>query len=153
MGERVRSGLFNTLGDISELEVLDAFAGSGALSIEAISRGAKRSTAIEIDRRAQAVIARNILTLNVGDKVKLIKSSASAWLSTSADSFDIVLLDPPYNDLQSSLLIKLAERVQINGVVVISLPPKAHLDLPSNFSSLAAKDYGDATLRFYRRLS
>jgi 16S rRNA (guanine966-N2)-methyltransferase len=153
MSEKARGALFNTLGDISQLTVLDAFAGSGALAFEAVSRGAKSVIAIERDRLAQRTISENITHLNVEEQVRLIKTGANAWLQTSSDSFDLVLLDPPYDDLQPKLLAKLANRSKIGGLAVLSLPPKTQIDLSPTHEAVAAHDYGDAQLVFYRRIS
>jgi 16S rRNA (guanine966-N2)-methyltransferase len=153
MGDRVRGALFNTLGDISGLEILDAFAGSGALSFEAVSRGATRATAIESDRSAQKAIEQSINMLSVGNRMKLIKASAHAWLSTNPEvRFDIILCDPPYDNLQPGLLIKLAERAKPAGVVVVSVPPDYQINLPPcDFQILTTKSYGDAQLLFFER--
>jgi 16S rRNA (guanine966-N2)-methyltransferase len=153
MGDRVRGALFNTLGDISGLEILDAFAGSGALSFEAVSRGATRAIAIESDRSAQKAIEQSINMLSVGNRMKLIKASAHAWLSTNPEvRFDIILCDPPYDNLQPGLLIKLAERAKPAGVVVVSVPPDYQVNLPPrDFQMLATKSYGDAQLLFFER--
>jgi 16S rRNA (guanine966-N2)-methyltransferase len=153
MSNKARGALFNVLGDIEGFSVLDAFAGTGALSFEAVSRGAGSSLAIEIDREAQKVIEKNIKELGVKGQVKLIKASSSAWLGTSNDVFDLVLCDPPYNDPQPKLLRRLAERVKPGGVVVFSLPPRSDFSLDSEFERLTAKNYGDIELVFYRRLS
>lgn len=154
MSDRVRGALFNVLGDLEGLTVLDAFAGSGALGFEAISRGAKFVTFVDNDRMAQETIEGNIKTLRVIELTKLIKASANAWLSTNTEkTFDIVLCDPPYADLQEKLLNHLAERVQVGGIVVLSLPPKAEISFSQESYELAAnKDYGDARLVFYRRI-
>ena len=152
MSDKGRGALFNALGDISGLSLLDAFAGSGALSFEAISRGAARATAIDIDRNAQKAIADNIKALNLASQVKLVKAVASSWLSTTDDLFDLVLLDPPFDDLQPNLLTRLAERTKPGGVLVLSLPPKAQISLSDNFHPLATKSYGDNQLVFYRRI-
>jgi 16S rRNA (guanine966-N2)-methyltransferase len=154
MSDRVKGALFNVLGDLDGLMVLDAFAGSGALSLEAASRGAEQVLAIENERIAQKVIEENIAALELEDSVKLIRASANAWLSTNEDtSFNIVLCDPPYDNLQEPLLIRLASHVKVGGLIVFSLPPKASLMLPSDeFTPEVSKDYGDARLVFYRRI-
>jgi 16S rRNA (guanine966-N2)-methyltransferase len=153
MSDKVRGALFNSLGDIDGLEVLDAFAGSGALSYEALSRGAKRVVAIDIDKAAQNAIAENIKMLNLNNSMKLVKAGAGPWLSTTDQVFDIILCDPPYDDIQPKLLFKLADRLKHEGVIIFSLPPKADFSLSSNYELLTEKSYGDASLSFYKRLS
>ncbi len=151
MGDKIRGALFNILGDIEGLSILDAFAGSGALSFEAVSRGAATAIAIECDRLAQATIARNITTLGLADKVKLIKATANAWLETSNQTFDIVLLDPPYNDRQEALIARLAARVSAEGTVVISWPGDVEAPEIAGFGCIVKRSYGDAQLLFYQR--
>lgn len=152
MSDKGRGALFNALGDIEGLSVLDAFAGSGALAFEAISRGAARVTAIERDRSAQMAVAANITTLGLKKQVKLIRANAAGWLTTADDAFDLVLLDPPFEDLQPNLLLKLAMRTNDDGIVVFSLPPDARLNLPATgFEHVNTKSYGDNQLVFYRK--
>jgi len=150
MSDKIRGALFNTLGDIEGLTVLDAFAGSGAISFEAISRGASQVIAIEQDKAAQRIIAENIRNLGIVQTVKLIKTSASSWLQTSSGAtFDIVILDPPYDDVQSSLIQRLAATVSHDGVLVISWPGSME---PLHFDGLEQikrRTYGDAQLLFY----
>ncbi|HSW37249.1 MAG TPA: RsmD family RNA methyltransferase [Candidatus Saccharimonadales bacterium] len=153
MSDKIRGALFNALGDIAGLTVLDPFAGSGALSFEAISRGAKSALAIDSDPAAQRAIAENMRALGLADAVKLINANANAWLKTSSETFDLVLCDPPYDSLQQDLLEKLAERAKIGGLIIYSLPPKANFALPTNYQPLSTKSYGDAQLVFYRRTS
>ena len=101
MGERMRGALFNILGDVDGLRVLDAFAGTGALGLEALSRGASEAVFIERDRVAQKVLQENIDALGVSDRAKLIKSSGSAWTDTpELQGFDLIFADPPYHDVQ-----------------------------------------------------
>lgn len=154
MSDRVKGALFNVLGDLDGLTVLDAFAGSGALSFEAASHGAAEIVAIENERIAQKVIEENITLLELKGVVKLVKASANAWLSTNKNAiFDIVLCDPPYDNLQEPSLVRLADRVKVGGLVIFSLPPKARLILPpDSFVLEVSKDYGDALLVFYRRI-
>ena len=151
MSDKGRGALFNALGDVVGLSVLDAFAGSGALSFEAVSRGAARALAIDSDRAAQKAIADNIKSLQLAGQVKLVTASANAWLSTTDDQFDLVLLDPPFENLQPDLLLKLAGRAKPGGVVVLSLPPNADLALLDNYQHLNTKAFSDNQLVFYRR--
>lgn len=153
MSDKMRGALFNVLGDISGLTVLDALAGSGALAYEALSRGAGAATLIDHDRNAQRTIEDNIASLDLSARARLIKASAGAWLSTTAETFDIVLLDPPYQDVQLPLLKKLAQRAKPGGVVVLSLPPAVQPELPADYEPLAVKSYGDSQLVFYRRIA
>src|SRR5438445_6894886 len=83
MSDKMRGALFNALGDLSGLTVLDAFAGSGALAFEAVSRGAQHVVAIDVDKSAQRTIAKNITALGLADRVKLVRASAGAWLTTT----------------------------------------------------------------------
>ena len=152
MSDKMRGALFNALGDIEGLSVLDAFAGSGALSFEAVSRGAARALALDNDTAAQRAITDNIKALSLAGRVKLVRAAAGAWLRTSDELFDIVLCDPPYEDYQPALLAKLAARARPGGVVVLSLPPEASLQMPADYQLLVSKNYGDGQLSFYRRL-
>src|SRR5579883_2683533 len=79
MSDKVRGALFNMLGDISGLTVFDAFAGSGALSFEAISRGAKSAVAVDIDKSAHKTILKNAKQLGVPAQLKAIRANASGW--------------------------------------------------------------------------
>jgi 16S rRNA (guanine966-N2)-methyltransferase len=153
MSDKVRGALFNTLGDITGLTVLDAFAGSGAIAFEAISRGAADVVAIDNDRRAQQTIADNIKVLGLDNQIKLIRAAVGSWLNTSTDAFNIVIVDPPYDDIPKTALINLTERVQPGGLYVLSLPPNAEVRPGENFALLDEKTYGDAKLVFYRRIA
>jgi len=153
MSDKVRGALFSMLGELDELTVLDAFSGSGALAFEAVSRGAEAVTAIEQDRAAQAVITENIKKLDVAKSVKLIKSNVSAWDSTQPGvTYDIVLCDPPYDDVQLPTLEKMTKHTKVDGIFVLSWPGNEE---PPEFLGLVRivqKSYGDAQLAFYQKI-
>lgn len=149
MSDKMRGALFNMLGDISGLTVLDAFAGSGALSFEAISRGAASSLAIENDRAAQRAIQENIAALGLAEQVHLIRASARAWLNTTDGIFDLLLLDPPYDALQLSLLQLLAARLRPGGRLVLSWPGKMEPPVLNGLALVSSKNYGDGSLHSY----
>lgn len=153
MSDKIRGALFNMLGDIEGLTVLDAMAGSGALSFEAISRGAKDATAIEAKRAPFKAIDDSVKGLGLQKQIKAINADAGSWSShNQAKKFDIVLLDPPYQDLQINLLAKLTNHAKKGGIVVVSWP--GH-ELPPAFDTcqlITDKKYGDAQLIFYRKV-
>lgn len=153
MGDRVRTALFNTLGDIHGLSLLDAFAGSGAIGIEAISRGASRVVAVESDKNAARTVRENIELLDVGDKMDGVRAFVHSWSRRTHEMFDIIVADPPYDALDYKTLEALPGRCKDGGIMVYSLPPKARLIMPASYEQLANKSYGDATLLFYRKPS
>jgi 16S rRNA (guanine966-N2)-methyltransferase len=153
MSDKIRGALFNMLGDIDRLTVLDAFAGTGALSFEAISRGAAAVVAIESDRIAQATITRNIQNLQLQKKVKLVCATALAWSNTyNGQPFDIVLLDPPYDNLQPNTVEQIIDLTAQSGIAVVSWPGGQHLPEFNGFACVHHKTYGDAQLGYYRRI-
>jgi 16S rRNA (guanine966-N2)-methyltransferase len=152
MSERVRGALFNILGDITEKTVLDPFAGSGALSFEALSRGAASSVALENDKRAQTVIQRNIQSLGLEKSVRLIKANCRMWSEQNPEvKFDLILADPPYHDMQLSTVSLLTRHLNPKGLMVLSYSGR---DLAPTVSGVVVVDkflYGDAALAFYHQ--
>lgn len=149
----MRGALFNTLGDIEGLTVLDPFGGTGALSFEAISRGAANAKTIERDKRSYENIIKNITNLDAGEKVKAIRANASGWSDYNPGiQFDLVLMDPPYDNLQLNLVQKLISRHLKNiGVAVLSCPERIPAPLFNDVDIAANKKYGDGQLVFYRK--
>jgi 16S rRNA (guanine966-N2)-methyltransferase len=102
--DRVREAMFDVLTHLDgedavfDAEVLDLFAGSGALGIEALSRGAAHVTFVESDRDATATIEANLASTGLGDdaRYKIVRAEALGYLERSATEFDLVLADPPY---------------------------------------------------------
>lgn len=151
MSERMRGALFNSLGDIAGQTVLDAFAGSGALSYEAISRGAAQATAVDADKAAVATMQKNRISLGLGSRLQVTRASITSWLNTTQTDYDIVLADPPYNDIQLPLLEELTTRVRVNGLFVLSWPGGMSVPTFAGLEQLSHKQYGDSELVFYRR--
>lgn len=152
MSEKIRGALFNSLGDIDGLYVLDAYAGSGAVGFEAISRGASKVIAVEADKPAQTCIKINITSLQVEESYTLINSFIMSFVRRTHETFDIVVADPPYDGLVYKDLEALPKTVKVGGLLIYSLPPTARLVLPKEFELLQQKNYGDATLSFYRKI-
>jgi 16S rRNA (guanine(966)-N(2))-methyltransferase RsmD len=119
--DKLRETLFNILAPrIAGARVLDGYAGTGAIGIEAISRGAASVTFVERDRRAQTLIAENLAHCGVTDGYVIIRASvARAIDDRHADPFDIMIFDPPYDEQPENDLASAGEQLAAGGVLVL----------------------------------
>ncbi len=153
MSEKARGGLFSALGDIEGLTVLDAFAGSGALSFEAASRGAAHVTAIDIDKNAHETIKHNSDQLGVQAKIKAIRANCSGWSDNNPDQkFDIIICDPPFDQIKIALLQKLVKHLNNRGTFIINMPSGLEVFELKNLRIIKKSVYGDTMLVFYKNL-
>lgn len=149
--DRVREALFSILGDVGGLDVLDLYCGTGALGLEALSRGAGTVTLVDADTAAAAA---NLAALGVADRVDLIKSDALAFLRRDRGGHDLVLLDPPYrlarpvgSDLSKLLVPGLREGARVVTESAAERPLELDVEL------LPLRDerrYGATLLRFHQ---
>lgn len=153
MSERVRSSLFNILGTkTQDANILDAFAGSGSLGFEALSRGASSAIFIERDRQANRILSENVKLLNVNDKTKVLQMNVSSWITKNEDKyFDVIFTDPPYNDMQFSTVTRLGQLLSPNGVMVLSYPGSGEVPSIMGVVVVDNRSYGNAALAFYRK--
>jgi len=154
MSERARGALFNSLGDLVEgVDVLDAFAGTGAIGLEALSRGARHATFVERDRIAQKVLAKNITALGLEDQSTLIRTTVFNWIETSGDQqFDLIFADPPYHDPQLSTVTKLLGLLKPNGLMILSHSGKGEVSAKTGVVVVDNRSYGNACLTTFRRI-
>lgn len=123
--DRVKEALFSIVGPVVGDRVLDLFAGSGALAIEALSRGAATATCVDDDRGAAEAIAANASVLGLGDRLRLVRRGWRGALQAAAEGgevFDLVLADPPYDLLPviaEEMGEALAEVLAPGAIVVI----------------------------------
>jgi len=151
MSDNVRGALFNSLGDIEGLSVLDAFAGTGAIAIEAISRGAAWSQAVEKDPRIFKILTTNVALLGVQDQISTTRANVVSWSQRHQDArFDIVVCDPPYNKLQLGTVGDLVRHLKSTSIMVVSHPGKEPEPSIHGVVAVGNKRYGDAALTFYR---
>lgn len=151
MSERVRGSLFNQLGDVTGLRVLDAFAGTGVVGLELLSRGANSAVLIEKDRIAQKVIDANIKSLGLKGRAKLIRSTIASWDDTTeSEKFDLIFADPPYHDMQLSTVSRLVRHLNPKGLMILSHPGRESAPTVNGVVVVDKRSYGDAALAFYR---
>jgi 16S rRNA (guanine966-N2)-methyltransferase len=145
--DRAREALFSILGDIEGAEVLDLFCGTGALGIEAVSRGARRAVLVDIDTAPASVKAED---LGLTDRVNVIRRDALAYLKSTTEEFDLILCDPPYTlaarvarDLENLVPSRLRE----GGRLVTESSSRTPMDLRLTLDE--DRTYGEASIRIW----
>lgn len=151
MSERARNALFNILGNsVGGARVLDAFAGSGSLGLEALSRGARTATFIERDRVAARIIEENLTLLKEDGTV--VATTVSNWLTTAdIEPFDLIFADPPYYDPQFSTVKRLLGLLKPSALMVLSHPGKGEVPSVSGVVVVDNRSYGNLNFTLYRR--
>ena len=154
MSERVRNAMFNSIGlEVQGARVLDAFAGTGSVGLEALSRGAKSVTFIEKDRIAQRILQSNTVLIGVENTTELVRTTVSNWLETyNGDKFDIIFADPPYHDPQFSTVSKLFDLLKPGALMVLSHAGRGEEPTKNGVVVVANRSYGNAFLTFYRHV-
>jgi 16S rRNA (guanine966-N2)-methyltransferase len=149
-GDRVREAVFNALGSLGAVEgarVLDLFAGSGALAIEALSRGASSAVLVERDRAARRAIDANLAVTDLTARATVVAGTAEGFLSSCGQRFDLALVDPPYRfDGWIPLLEALAPH--LDGVAV--LESDRPVRLPVGWRVEREKRYGGTLVQIAR---
>lgn len=154
--ERVKEALFSIIQfDIEGRNVLDLFAGSGQLGIEAISRGARRCVFVDSSRQSISIVRENLEHCRLSDRARVLQSEALAYLAGCGEKFDIALLDPPYYaGLLEKILPALSGKMNVGGVIIcetaydITLPDEA-----GDFTKRREYRYGRVVLTLYRHRS
>lgn len=151
---RMREALFNILAfDIKGRRVLDLFAGSGALGLEALSRGAAAVTLVENDRKACEIIAKNINLCKADERVRLICRPVERLQNTDA-CYDLVLMDPPYGQqlVDSTLRLLAAKGLLPPQATVVAEHETGYAPSfdPKAYRLMQSRTYGKGTLSFYK---
>jgi 16S rRNA (guanine966-N2)-methyltransferase len=152
-GDRVREAAFNLIGPVEGASVLDLFAGSGAMGIEALSRGAERCVFAESDRAACRVIAANLERLRLTGAVVHCRDAAGVLRDEAAARrrYELVLVDPPYGEwpaLQPLLAGLLPAVLEQGGLLVVETGEREEPELP--LEQVTSRRYGSARLTLFR---
>ena len=153
--QRVKEAMFSAIQfEIAGRRVLDAFAGSGQLGIEALSRGAGSCLFLEIDGKALAMVRQNIARAKVLDKARLLQADAVQYMRRTMDTFDLIFLDPPYGRQLLQAAIPLAAALLCAGGILVCEAP-AQESLPEQCGdTLLSKEYrhGKTKILVYRKI-
>jgi len=152
--DKLRETLFNILAPrIDGARVLDGFAGTGAIGIEALSRGAGHVTFAEKDPRAVALIETNLAACGIAADYNIRRGDVLASLRSPGAAFDLILLDPPY-DLHpvSPTLEAAAACLSAGGLIVLERATRREPDVPATIARVRDVKSGDSTLTFLTHL-
>jgi 16S rRNA (guanine966-N2)-methyltransferase len=151
-GDRVREAVFNLVGPVEGARVLDLYAGSGAMGLEALSRGAESATFVEADGAAAETIVRNLDKLGLGGATVLRDDAVRQLASDAAAGrrYDLVLIDPPYRMLSRllpMLVTHLPAVVEPGGLVVVESDAREEPELP--LPRRTSRRYGSARISIF----
>lgn len=152
--EMTKEAVFSILHfELEQAMVLDLFAGSGQLGIEALSRGAKFAVFVDTSRQAQEIIRKNLAAAKLAQQARVAAMDAGAYLNSCTERFDIILLDPPYGQqILDRLLPKAAEHLQDSGVIVCETERNETLpEQVGEFLLHKTYRYGKAKITTYRK--
>jgi 16S rRNA (guanine966-N2)-methyltransferase len=156
----VREAVFSALdarAAIVDAVVLDLYAGSGALAIEALSRGAERAVLVERDRVALDAIAHNLDTLDLGDRARVSRADVVSFLAGPPPSeapFDLIVADPPYDTSDEEVGALLGSLVgpgwlASEALVAVERPVRSAVDPPNGLRACWERTFGDTLVTFY----
>jgi len=154
MTGRAREALFSSLADrVVDARVLDLYAGTGSLGLEALSRGAQSAVFVEKDRRALIALRRNVATINLGGEV--VGGDVDGYLDRCNSTFDLVFVDPPYALSLASVeevLSKLESLLDVNASVMVHRRAGENAPVgPDGLNLASERTYGDSRLWTYRK--
>ena len=149
-GDRVREAAFNLIGPVDDTRVLDLFAGSGALGLEALSRGAASVTFVESDKAACRTIADNLAKLELTG-ARVTCSDAVSAVRRESRQYDLILVDPPYeiwSELEPRLAEHLPRLLAPGGLLVVETGQRTEPQLPLPIRT--SRRYGSARLTLFQ---
>ena len=151
--DKVKESIFNIIQfDVPEAVVVDLFAGSGQLGIEALSRGAASCIFVDSSSKSIAVVEENLKITNFREKAKTVRSDALGYLDRVIEKYDIALLDPPYKaGFMEDAIERIAPHMNENGVIVCETGSEEIL--PESIEGFTSKryKYGKIALTVYRK--
>ena len=154
--DRVKEGLFNIIQfEIEGRRVLDLFAGTGQLGIEALSRGAERAVFVDSRREAAKLVEENLRLTGLRDRAKVVQGEALGFLASTREKFDLVFLDPPYNKGILEKALETIAKIDImteNGIIVCESAAESVLpELEGPYEKGREYRYGKIKLTLYHR--
>ena len=154
MGDREKLALFNSLVGLgvdfdAVSSVLDCFCGSGALGLEALSRGARHACFVDNSPKSIDATKKNIASLGVSDRAEMKKCSAKQFIEADEGKFDLILLDPPYDHFDASEFKGIEKLLNNDGFLVLSHPDGVEVEIPG-LGLVSQRKYAAANIAIYQ---
>jgi 16S rRNA (guanine966-N2)-methyltransferase len=158
VSDRAREGVFAALGDlVAEVRCLDLYAGTGALGIEALSRGASHCVFVDSSLPAIRTIRENLSRTRFLDRSSVVRADVGRFLARSSDTFDLAFADPPYaapTGKLRAMLEALLDRLDRNATFILTRPARSSIDvIPVDFKVVRRLSYGDTLVLVCREES
>jgi 16S rRNA (guanine966-N2)-methyltransferase len=153
----VKESIFNKLqGYVDGARVLDLFSGTGNLSCEAVSRGARAVDTVELSKKSISIVRENLKLLGIEDEVRVICDDVLKYLKRySGDPYDVILADPPFTEkLSHSVLEELSKSAAVGPETVIMIESSSHEKVLEHYEGLERideRDYGDKRVSYWRQ--
>ncbi|MBQ3053306.1 MAG: 16S rRNA (guanine(966)-N(2))-methyltransferase RsmD [Clostridia bacterium] len=154
--DKVKGSLFSMLmGHLADAKVLDLFAGSGGLGIEALSRGAKECVFVDMDSDAVSCIKENLAFTKTKEKARVVQGDSLQFLKTESSPFDLIFIDPPYhhNLGAKSMELIFSQNLLKSGGLVSLETDEGELETEEfeGFELIKSKSYGRISLKIYKK--
>lgn len=150
----VKQAIFNMVGPgIDGARVLDLFAGSGALGIEALSRGAAMVTFVDREPRGLAILRQNLDALGFKQRARVVRADVGRWIEASPEELataDLIFLDPPYGDAVFDRALQAIDRSESRAIVVAEYSRRQQLPTLGRLQAIRERRYGDTMLAVMR---
>jgi 16S rRNA (guanine966-N2)-methyltransferase len=155
MTDRMKESVFSSIGDVDDLSVLDLYAGSGALGLEALSRGARHAIFVESAREAMVKLKENVESTELSDRAEIIWAEVASIIGRDAHQrVDLIFIDPPYSMPQQTVLADLEALVtggwlSDEGRVVLHRPSKERKSQPFGLQVIWEREYGQSAVYMF----
>jgi 16S rRNA (guanine966-N2)-methyltransferase len=151
--DRVREAIFSILEEAQDLEVLDLYAGSGSLGLEALSRGARGACFVDISKAAQGAIRDNLRHQDL-DSVRIIKQDAFEFLRKTSDTFSWIFCDPPYDRVDYTRLLRAlieSSALGADSLLILESDRYHTLVIPEELELIDKRKFGDTIIHFLKK--
>lgn len=147
--DRIKQSIFDLINDrIPGADILDLYAGSGSFGIEALSRGAKHATFVELEREVQEMLKQNLVKTKLLDQASIVSQDAAKFMKKSKQAYDIVFADPPFAiaaEFPGFLLLRV---MHDKSIAMVRMPVKTELKIPKSLQIIHSQEYGQSTVNF-----
>ncbi len=151
--DKVRAAIFSSLGERTQgARALDLYAGSGALGIEALSRGARNVDFVDRSKAALTSIKQNLQSLDLAGNSRVHGGLVESFIGKQLEAYDLIFFDPPYADFDTKVVTSLDNLLQYSGLLIISCSSKTDLpDKIGGFEVVSRKIYGDTQIGYFEK--